>query len=110
MKKQKILIVEDESNIADSVKLNLEAEGYEVEYTTDGQMGLHYARTMKPDLILLDIMLPKLDGFEVNKIIQKELSTPVIFLTAKSDEISTGYALSVLLCAPLCFRVDRRQT
>mgnify|MGYP001177740468 FL=1 len=95
MKKQKILIVEDESNIADSVKLNLEAEGYEVEYTTDGQMGLHYARTMKPDLILLDIMLPKLDGFEVNKIIQKELSTPVIFLTAKSDEISTVLGLEL---------------
>lgn len=95
MKKHKILIVEDESNIADSVKLNLEAEGYEVECTTDGQMGLHYARTMKPDLILLDIMLPKLDGFEVNKIIQKELSTPVIFLTAKSDEISTVLGLEL---------------
>ena len=95
MKKQKILIVEDESNIADSVKLNLEAEGYEVEYTTDGQMGLHYARTLKPDLIILDIMLPKLDGFEVNKIIQKELSIPVIFLTAKSDEISTVLGLEL---------------
>ena len=95
MKKNKILIVEDETNIADSVKLNLEAEGYEVEYTTDGQMGLHYARTLKPDLIILDIMLPKLDGFEVNKIIQKELSIPVIFLTAKSDEISTVLGLAL---------------
>lgn len=95
MKKNKILIVEDETNIADSVKLNLEAEGYEVEYTTDGQMGLHYARTLKPDLIILDIMLPKLDGFEVNKIIQKELSIPVIFLTAKSDEISTVLGLEL---------------
>ncbi|MBS96452.1 MAG: response regulator transcription factor [SAR202 cluster bacterium] len=95
MKKNKILIVEDETNIADSVKLNLEAEGYEVEYTTDGQMGLHYARTLNPDLIILDIMLPKLDGFEVNKIIQKELSIPVIFLTAKSDEISTVLGLEL---------------
>ena len=95
MKKNKILIVEDETNIADSVKLNLEAEGYEVEYTTDGQMGLHYARTLKPDLIILDIMLPKLDGFEVNKIIQKELSIPVIFLTAKSDELSTVLGLEL---------------
>tara|TARA_Y100001970_G_scaffold223680_1_gene275430 strand:+ start:2710 stop:3426 length:717 start_codon:yes stop_codon:yes gene_type:complete len=95
MKKNKILIVEDETNIADSVKINLEAEGYEVEYTTDGQMGLHYARTIKPDLIILDIMLPKLDGFEVNKIIQKELSIPVIFLTAKSDEISTVLGLEL---------------
>ena len=95
MKKNKILIVEDETNIADSVKLNLEAEGYNVEYTTDGQMGLHYARTLKPDLIILDIMLPKLDGFEVNKIIQKELSIPVIFLTAKSDEISTVLGLEL---------------
>ena len=95
MKKNKILIVEDETNIADSVKLNLEAEGYEVEYTTDGQMGLHYARTINPDLIILDVMLPKLDGFEVNKIIQKELSIPVIFLTAKSDEISTVLGLEL---------------
>ena len=95
MKKNKILIVEDEANIADSIKLNLEAEGYNVEYTTDGQMGLHYARTLKPDLIILDIMLPKLDGFEVNKIIQKELSIPVIFLTAKSDEISTVLGLEL---------------
>ena len=95
MKKNKILIVEDETNIADSIKLNLEAEGYNVEYTTDGQMGLHYARTLKPDLIILDIMLPKLDGFEVNKIIQKELSIPVIFLTAKSDEISTVLGLEL---------------
>ena len=95
MKKNKILIVEDETNIADSVKLNLEAEGYEVEYTTDRQMGLHYARTLNPDLIILDIMLPKLDGFEVNKIIQKELSIPVIFLTAKSDEISTVLGLEL---------------
>ena len=95
MKKNKILIVEDEANIADSIKLNLEAEGYNVEYTTDGQMGLHYARTIKPDLIILDIMLPKLDGFEVNKIIQKELSIPVIFLTAKSDEISTVLGLEL---------------
>ena len=95
MKKNKILIVEDETNIADSIKLNLEAEGYNVEYTTDGQMGLHYARTIKPVLIILDIMLPKLDGFEVNKIIQKELSIPVIFLTAKSDEISTVLGLEL---------------
>ena len=95
MKKNKILIVEDETNIADSIKLNLEAEGYNVEYTTDGQMGLHYARTIKPDLIILDIMLPKLDGFEVNKIIQKELSIPVIFLTAKSDELSTVLGLEL---------------
>jgi len=95
MKKNKILIVEDETNIADSIKLNLEAEGYNVEYTTDGQMGLHYARTLKPDLIILDIMLPKLDGFEVNKIIQQELSIPVIFLTAKSDEISTVLGLEL---------------
>ena len=95
MKKNKILIVEDETNIADSIKLNLEAAGYNVEYTTDGQMGLHYARTLKPDLIILDIMLPKLDGFEVNKIIQKELSIPVIFLTAKSDEISTVLGLEL---------------
>ena len=95
MKKNKILIGEDETNIADSIKLNLEAEGYNVEYTTDGQMGLHYARTLKPDLIILDIMLPKLDGFEVNKIIQKELSIPVIFLTAKSDELSTVLGLEL---------------
>ena len=95
MKKYKILIVEDELNIAESLKLSLQSAGYEVQITADGQMGLHYARTLKPDLILLDVMLPKIDGFEVNKIVQKELSIPVIFLTAKTDEISTILGLEM---------------
>ena len=60
-----ILIVEDEKPIAEIVKFNLEKEGYEISVAYDGEEGLHKAITLNPDLILLDVMLPKLDGFRV---------------------------------------------
>jgi len=80
----KILIVEDEKGISDFLKQGLEEEGYEIIVANDGELGLEYAISKKPDLILLDWMLPKIIGLEVCKAIRKtDLKTPIIFLTAK---------------------------
>ena len=80
----KILIVEDENGISDFLKQGLEEEGYEIIVANDGELGLEYASSKKPDLILLDWMLPKIIGLEVCKAIRKtDLKTPIIFLTAK---------------------------
>ena len=80
----KILIVEDEKGISDFLKQGLEEEGYEIIVANDGELGLEYTISKKPDLILLDWMLPKIIGLEVCKAIRKtDLKTPIIFLTAK---------------------------
>ena len=80
----KILIVEDEKGISDFLKQGLEEEGYEIIVANDGELGLEYAISKKPNLILLDWMLPKIIGLEVCKAIRKtDSKTPIIFLTAK---------------------------
>lgn len=80
---QKILIVEDEKAIANLIKINLEAEGYRCTCVYDGKSGADCIESELFDLILLDIMLPEIDGYELLEYI-KPLGTPVIFLTAKS--------------------------
>ncbi|MDE7275069.1 MAG: response regulator transcription factor [Lachnospiraceae bacterium] len=80
---QKILIVEDEEAIANLIKINLEAEGYRCTCAYDGRSGADYIEGEVFDLILLDIMLPEIDGYELLEYI-KPMGTPVIFLTAKS--------------------------
>ena len=81
-----VLIVEDEKNIVDIVKFNLQREGYRTLEAYDGQDGLDKARTGNPDLILLDVMLPKLDGFTVLRRLRAEgNATPVLMLTARSE-------------------------
>jgi two-component system alkaline phosphatase synthesis response regulator PhoP len=85
MKKQRILLVEDEESLVDVIQLNLELEGYEVAVATDGQEALRLARGERFDLCVLDIMLPKLDGFAVCKTLRLENNRlPVLFLSAKS--------------------------
>ena len=80
----KILIVEDEIGIANFLKQGLEEEGYQIEIATNGQQGLDFALNKRPDLILLDWMLPKMSGLEVCKSIRiKDVKTPILFLTAK---------------------------
>lgn len=82
-----VLVVEDEANIVDILSFNLEREGYAVLTAYDGQMGLELARSKKPDLILLDLMLPKLNGFDVCKALRDEGSTvPILMLTAREEE------------------------
>ncbi|MEQ2456818.1 response regulator [Flavonifractor hominis] len=84
---KRVLIVEDEKNIVDILSFNLNKEGYETLEAYDGQAGLQLALEQNPDLILLDLMLPKMDGFEVCRSLRKEnRSTPVIMLTAREEE------------------------
>ncbi|MFA6109268.1 MAG: response regulator transcription factor [Candidatus Latescibacterota bacterium] len=82
-----ILVVEDEEAIAAPLQENLEFEGYRVLAAVDGQQGLELALTGKPDLILLDVMLPGLNGYELcRRLRQQDVNTPVIFLTARGEE------------------------
>ena len=82
-----ILIVEDETNIVDILSFNLEREGYNTMEAYDGQTGLQLAREQNPDLILLDLMLPRMDGFEVCRQLRADGSTtPIIMLTAREEE------------------------
>ena len=81
----KILIVEDDRNIADLLRLYLEREGYEVSIAPDGLKGLERFRREQPALVLLDVMLPGMDGWGVCRSIRSESKTPIIMLTAKSE-------------------------
>lgn len=81
-----VLIVEDEENILEAVRYNLIRDGYRVLTATDGEEGLEIARQAAPDLVLLDIMLPKLNGLEVCKLLKADLLVPIIMLTARSEE------------------------
>lgn len=83
---KKILIVDDEKPIVDVLKFNLEKDGYETVEAYDGEQAVEMALETKPDLIILDVMLPKMDGFTVCKKIRQKLTCPIIMLTAK-DEI-----------------------
>ena len=84
---KKILVVEDERNIVDILTFNLAREGYETAEALDGAEGLRLALVMDPDLILLDLMLPKMDGFEVCRRLREQgRATPIIMLTAREEE------------------------
>lgn len=87
MAKEKILVVDDERNIVELLKFNLEKEGYDVLTAYDGLEAVKLAREERPDLIVLDIMLPGQGGLEVCRQIRKELKTPIIMATAKGEEI-----------------------
>jgi len=82
----KILIVEDDTTVRDTLALNLRAEGYEIATAADGEAGLGAARSGKPDLVVLDVMLPKLDGLTVCRILRRESTVPIILLTARGTE------------------------
>ena len=80
-----VLIVEDDRNIADLLRLYLEKEGYTVVIAPDGMRGVEQFRTVHPSLVLLDVMMPVMDGWSVCKAIRAEAQTPIIMLTAKGD-------------------------
>lgn len=94
-KKKKILIVEDEKNIAQLIAFNLLQSGYEFDMAFDGEDGLNKALTGDFDLILLDLMLPKMDGFEVCRKVREVLSTPIIILTARQEEVDKVLGLDI---------------
>jgi DNA-binding response OmpR family regulator len=92
---EKILVVEDEVSLQETLVYNLKRQGYDVEAAGDGQVALAQARQSHPDLILLDVMLPGMDGFEVCRILRQEMNTPILMLTARDDEIDRVVGLEV---------------
>jgi DNA-binding response OmpR family regulator len=91
----KVLIVEDDTNLLETIKYSIRKEGYDVITAGDGEMALEAARKEKPDLVLLDIMLPKLNGFEVCRILRKEMTIPILMLTARADETDKIVGLEI---------------
>jgi len=92
---KKILVVDDEKPIADILSFNLQKEGYDVIVAYDGQDAVERAFNEKPDLILLDVMLPKKDGFQVLKEVRQKLMVPVLMLTAKEEEVDKVLGLEL---------------
>lgn len=90
-----ILVIEDEKAIVDILSFNLEREGYRVLAAFDGEEGVALAKSENPDLILLDLMLPKMDGFEVCKYIRRNMTTPIIMLTAREEEVDKVLGLEL---------------
>jgi DNA-binding response OmpR family regulator len=95
MANDKVLVIEDDVNLLETIKYNLRKEGYNVITANDGEQALEVARKEKPDLLILDIMLPKLNGFEVCRILRKEMTVPILMLTAKVDETDKIVGLEI---------------
>jgi len=94
--KEKILIIEDEEDLVKGLRLNLADEGYEVDWASDGVEGLRKALEELPQLIILDIMLPKMNGLDIcRELRQKNISIPIIMLTAKGEEIDKVLGLEI---------------
>ena len=92
---QKVLVVEDDAAIRDALTYNLGREGYEVEAVGDGAAALKAARATLPDVIVLDLMLPEIDGFDVTRTLRKESNVPILMLTARDDEIDRVLGLEL---------------
>ena len=82
---KKILIADDEPTLVSTLKYNLEREGYSVVIATDGEAAVGVARESHPDLIVLDIMMPRLNGLEVCRILRREMQVPIVILSARGD-------------------------
>jgi DNA-binding response OmpR family regulator len=95
MSDNKILVVEDDANLLETLKYNLRKEDYTVVAAVDGEQAVSVARNEKPDLIILDVMLPKMSGFEVCRILRKEMTVPILMLTAKADETDKVVGLEI---------------
>jgi DNA-binding response OmpR family regulator len=93
--RQKVLVVEDEPTLVDTLQYSLSRQGYEVAVSSDGAKALDVARRERPDLVILDVMLPTMDGFEVCRILRQEMSAPILMLTARTDEVDKVVGLEV---------------
>ena len=94
-RKKRILIVEDEKNIADILEYNVQKQGYDTDVAYDGEKGRALALSGGFDLILLDVMLPKMDGFEICRRVRERLDTPIIMLTAREEERDKVFGLEL---------------
>jgi two-component system alkaline phosphatase synthesis response regulator PhoP len=92
---RKILIADDEPNLVEILKFSLEKEGYAVVTAADGEAAVTAVRQDHPDLLVLDLMLPRLNGMEVCRIVRRESSLPIIILTAKTEEVDRVLGLEV---------------
>ncbi len=95
MAEDSVLIVEDEDNLLEALRYSFQKEGYIVHTAQDGVVGLETARSVRPSVILLDVMLPKLNGFEVCRILRKETNVPILMLTAKGEEVDRVVGLEL---------------
>ncbi len=95
MNEKKIMVVEDDRNLLDTLKYNLYKDGYNVVLAADGSEAIETARKTMPDLIVLDIMLPTLSGYEVCRILRKETNVPILMLTARTDEVDKIVGLEI---------------
>ncbi len=95
MPEQRVLVIEDEENLLEALRYSLEREGFSVLTATNGEGGLRLAREDSPDVIVLDVMLPGLDGLEVCRILRREATTPILMLTAKGEEIDRVVGLEL---------------
>ena len=91
----KILVVEDDLTLRETLEYNLARQGYEVHTAADGQAALDIARQERPNLLVLDVMLPGLDGFEVCRILRQEMSVPILMLTARDEEVDKIVGLEI---------------
>ena len=91
MANEKILVVDDDTNICELLRLYLTKEGYQVTVANDGEEGLEKFNQVKPDMVLLDVMMPKMDGLEVCRRIRKAGNTPVMMLTAKGETFRSAW-------------------
>ncbi|HEX2923442.1 MAG TPA: response regulator transcription factor [Chloroflexota bacterium] len=91
----KILVVDDERVLLDTLRYNLVKAGYEVRTAADGDEALSVARKERPDLLILDVMLPKMDGFEVCRTLRRESSVPILMLTARDEELDRVLGLEL---------------
>jgi len=92
---KRILVVDDEPTLVATVKYNLEREGYGVDAAADGETALSRARERRPDLVILDVMLPVIDGFEVCRLLRREMNVPILMLTAKTEEVDRVVGLEI---------------
>lgn len=90
-----VLVIEDEENLRDTIRHNLEREGFDARTAADGEAGLEAALSMRPDVVVLDLMLPRLDGLEVCRALRRRSNVPILMLTAKGEEIDKVVGLEL---------------
>jgi len=91
----RVLIVDDEPNVRDTVAFNLRREGLDVSFASDGVAAIDMARSLRPDVVVLDIMLPEIDGFQVCRTIREESTVPILLLSARGEEIDRVVGLEL---------------